>query len=149
APGGRAVRARLPRRPGHCPDLLYAVHPGQSRRRRLVRRHRSSDPICVSDRPPRKSREYALWRRFCRNRGAVAGLLVLCIFAGVALAAPLATTYDPEQTRIEQKLLDPSAVHLLGTDHLGRDILARLAYGARFSLLIGFAAVGVGLTIGV
>jgi len=95
-----------------------------------------------------KSRERAILRRFRRNRGAVAGLLVLCVFAVVAMAAPLATTYDPEQTRIEQKLLDPSPAHVLGTDHLGRDILARLAYGARFSLLIGFAAVGVGLAIG-
>jgi peptide/nickel transport system permease protein len=96
----------------------------------------------------RKSRERAILRRFCRNRGALAGVLVLCLFAVVAMAAPLATTYDPEQTRIEQKLLDPSPAHVLGTDHLGRDILARLAYGARFSLLIGFAAVGVGLAIG-
>jgi peptide/nickel transport system permease protein len=87
--------------------------------------------------------------RFCRNRGAVAGLVVLCLFAVVALAAPLATTYDPEQGHLEQKLLEPSPAHLLGTDHLGRDILARIAYGARFSLLIGFAAVGVGLAIGV
>lgn len=83
------------------------------------------------------------------NRGAVAGLVVVCLFALVALAAPLATTYDPEQTHIELKLLEPSSAHLLGTDHLGRDILARLAYGGRFSLLIGFAAVGVGLIIGV
>jgi peptide/nickel transport system permease protein len=90
-----------------------------------------------------------MWQRFSRNRAAVAGLIVVCLFAVVALAAPLATTYDPEQTRIEQKLLDPSPAHLLGTDHLGRDILARLAYGGRFSLLIGFAAVGVGLIIGV
>jgi ABC-type dipeptide/oligopeptide/nickel transport system permease subunit len=88
-------------------------------------------------------------RRFCRNRGAIAGLVVLAIFAITALAAPLATTYDPEQTRLEDKLLDPSPAHLLGTDHLGRDILARLAYGGRFSLLIGFAAVSVGLVIGV
>jgi peptide/nickel transport system permease protein len=87
--------------------------------------------------------------RFCRNRGAVVGMLVLCLFAAVALAAPLATTYDPEQGHLEQKLLEPSPAHLLGTDHLGRDILARIAYGARFSLLIGFAAVGVGLVIGV
>jgi peptide/nickel transport system permease protein len=89
------------------------------------------------------------WERFSRNRAAVAGLLVVCLFAVVALAAPLATTYDPEQTRIAQKLLQPSPAHLLGTDHLGRDILARLAYGGRFSLLIGFAAVAVGLLIGV
>jgi ABC-type dipeptide/oligopeptide/nickel transport system permease subunit len=89
------------------------------------------------------------WQRFARNRGAVAGVVVLCVLAAIALAAPLATTYDPEQTRLEQKLLEPSSAHLLGTDHLGRDILARLAYGGRFSLLIGFAAVGVGLAIGV
>ena len=94
-------------------------------------------------------RERILVRRFCRNRGALAGVIVLLLFATVALVAPLATTYDPEQTRLEQKLLEPSLAHLLGTDHLGRDILARLAYGARFSLLIGFAAVGVGLAIGV
>ena len=87
--------------------------------------------------------------RFCRNRGAVVGVAVLLAFLTVALVAPLATTYNPEQTRIEDKLLDPTPAHLLGTDHLGRDILARLAYGARFSLLIGFAAVAVGLAIGV
>ncbi|MBV9578510.1 MAG: ABC transporter permease [Chloroflexi bacterium] len=99
-----------------------------------------------SDRPSELRRGL---QRFCRNRGALAGVLVLCLFAVVALAAPLATTYDPEQTQLDQKLLEPSAAHLLGTDHLGRDILARLAYGARYSLLIGFAAVSVGLVIGV
>ncbi len=89
------------------------------------------------------------WARFARNRAAVAGLVILLVFATVALAAPLATTYDPEQTQLDQKLLQPSAAHWLGTDHLGRDILARLAYGGRLSLLIGFASVGVGLVIGV
>jgi ABC-type dipeptide/oligopeptide/nickel transport system permease subunit len=92
---------------------------------------------------------YAMWGRFARNRGALVGLLVLCVFGVIALAAPLATTYNPEQTLLDQKLLQPSAAHWLGTDHLGRDILARLAYGGRLSLLIGFAAVGVGLVIGV
>ena len=90
-----------------------------------------------------------MWERFCRNRGAVAGLLVLALFFSVAMLAPLATTYQPEENHLDQKLLEPTPAHLLGTDHLGRDILARLAYGARFSLLIGFAAVGVGLAIGV
>lgn len=88
-------------------------------------------------------------RRFCRNRGAVAGLVILCVFVCVALFAPIATSYAPEENHLDQKLLEPTSVHLLGTDHLGRDILARLAYGARFSLLIGFVAVGVGLIIGV
>src|ERR1051326_4954066 len=89
------------------------------------------------------------WYRFSRNRGAVAGLLLLCLFAVVAFGAPLATTYDPEQTRLDQKMLEPSPAHLLWPDPLRRSFLARLAYGGRFSLFIGFAAVGVGLAIGV
>src|ERR1700737_4135367 len=90
-----------------------------------------------------------MWRRFRRNRGAVAGLAILTLFFCVALVAPLATTYLPEENHLDQKLLEPTPAHLLGTDNLGRDILARLAFGARFSLLIGFAAVSVGLLIGV
>ena len=103
----------------------------------------------TTDHDPAHRSRSGWWIRFSRNRGAVIGLIVLCLFAVVALAAPLATTYDPEQARLDQKLLEPSAAHLLGTDHLGRDILARLAYGGRFSLFIGFAAVAVGLAIGV
>ena len=90
-----------------------------------------------------------MWRRFCRNRGAVMGLVILAMFLAVALIAPLAMRYAPEENHLDQKLLEPTLAHLLGTDHLGRDILARLAFGARFSLLLGFAAVGVGLIIGV
>ena len=89
-----------------------------------------------------------MWQRFCRNRGAVAGLVVLTVFLRGA-AAPLATSYNPRRTTSRTSCCEPVPAHLLGTDHLGRDILARLAYGARFSLLIGFAAVGLGLAIGV
>jgi ABC-type dipeptide/oligopeptide/nickel transport system permease subunit len=90
-----------------------------------------------------------MWNRFCRNRGAVTGLVILTAFLAVALIAPLVMRYAPDENHLDQKLLEPTLAHLLGTDHLGRDILARLAFGARFSLLIGFAAVGVGLIIGV
>jgi peptide/nickel transport system permease protein len=99
--------------------------------------------------PPSRHSLARMWRRFARNRGAVVGLAVLLAFVLIGLAAPLATTYNPEVTRLEDKLLAPSHAHLLGTDHLGRDILARLAYGARYSLLIGFAAVALGLVVGV
>jgi ABC-type dipeptide/oligopeptide/nickel transport system permease subunit len=95
------------------------------------------------------SRERDMWQRFQRNRGAVFGLSIILLFFCIALIAPMATTYRPEENHLDQKLLEPSAAHVLGTDHLGRDILARLAYGARFSLLIGFAAVSLGLSIGV
>jgi ABC-type dipeptide/oligopeptide/nickel transport system permease subunit len=89
-----------------------------------------------------------MWLRFRRNRGAVAGLVVLLVFCVLALVAPLVLSYNPEENHLEDALRDPSAAHWLGTDHLGRDILARLMYGARFSLVIGFAAVGLGLVIG-
>ena len=74
---------------------------------------------------------------------------VLAAFLLLSAAAPLATSYDPEQTRLDEALREPSAAHLLGTDQQGRDVFARLVYGGRFSLLIGFAAVGLGLAIGV
>ena len=103
----------------------------------------------LSPPPIRRRGQVDLWLRFRRNRAAVAGLAVLCAFLVLALAAPVATSYDPEQTRLEEALREPSVQHLLGTDQQGRDILARLVYGARYSLLIGFAAVGLGLCIGV
>src|SRR4029450_12138437 len=84
-----------------------------------------------------------------RNRAAVLGLCVLAVFFALAFAAPLVIGYNPEENHLDDALADPTATHLLGTDHLGRDILARLVYGARFSLIIGFAAVGLGLAIGV
>ena len=111
-------------------------------------------PASVGGDQPREARARSEPARRCGGASAATaapslGLLVLAVFLGVALLAPFATTYQPEENHLDQKLLEPTPAHLLGTDHLGRDILARLAYGARFSLLIGFAAVGVGLAIGV
>jgi ABC-type dipeptide/oligopeptide/nickel transport system permease subunit len=103
----------------------------------------------LPDRGSSRGHTRLMWARFRRNRGAVGGLVILSLFLAVALLAPIATSYAPEENHLDQKLLEPTTAHLLGTDHLGRDILARLAFGARFSMLIGFAAVGVGLAIGV
>ncbi len=84
------------------------------------------------------------WRRFRRHRAATAGLLF-----GLALAAPALTPQDPEGQDLGQALAPVSRLHPLGTDHLGRDLLARLLYGGRLSLLVGFLAVGLGLAVGV
>lgn len=62
----------------------------------------------------------------------------------VALLAPWLTPYDPIKINLAETLLAPSAAHILGTDDLGRDNLARLVFGARISLAVGFAAVGLG-----
>ncbi len=89
------------------------------------------------------------WRRFRRHRAALLGLAVLAGFALLAAAAPLVTPYDPVVQQLRDALQGPSRAHPLGTDFLGRDILARLLYGARYTLIIGFLAVALGLVVGV
>jgi peptide/nickel transport system permease protein len=92
------------------------------------------------------------WQSVRRNRGAMVGAAIVVIFLFVAVFAPLLAPYDPR----EQNLLlvadgccpGPSWQHPLGIDDLGRDELSRVIYGTRFSLLIGVAAVTVGLTLG-
>lgn len=88
------------------------------------------------------------WVRLWRNRLAISGLaLVLGLFA-VALLARWLAPYDPDFIDLKQVLMPPSPAHLLGTDTLGRDVLSRIIFGARVSLLVGFVAVGIATLIG-
>ncbi len=108
-------------------------------------------PAPVEIRRPRVRRGagYGFWSRYRRNRAAVFGLGLIVLFFLLATAAPIVTPYNPEKDNLIQALQSPSLAHPLGTDHLGRDIFARLLFGARNSLYIGFAAVGLGLLAGV
>lgn len=83
-----------------------------------------------------------------KNRLATAGGLLLIVLALVAVCAPWVSPHDPLQVSLPEALQGPSAVHLLGTDQLGRDVLSRLIYGARISLVIGFIAVGISVVVG-
>lgn len=71
----------------------------------------------------------------------IAGIGILSVLIGLAICAPLLTSYDPIKQDAAQALLPPSAQHLLGTDQLGRDVWARLLYGGRIDLSVGFLAV--------
>jgi peptide/nickel transport system permease protein len=83
-----------------------------------------------------------------------AGLGFLVVLAVMAAAAPWIAPYDPVRQSLRARLEAPQltaangAPHVLGTDHLGRDVLSRLMFGARVSLIVGFAAVGVGGLVG-
>lgn len=88
-------------------------------------------------------------RALVRNRAALAGLVIITALGLVAVFAPLFSSYDPAQQNLAVALQRPSWAHPLGTDNLGRDILARIMYGGRISLLIGFLAVGMAIAIGV
>jgi peptide/nickel transport system permease protein len=76
-----------------------------------------------------------------RQPALMAGLIITLIVVGLALAAPLITSYNPIAQNLNDSLRGPSAHHLLGTDQLGRDTWTRLLYGARVDLRIGFIAV--------
>ena len=84
-------------------------------------------------------------RRWLRRYGlAAAGAVVIGIWLLAALFAPLLTPYDPNSVDVARRLLPPSAAHWLGTDALGRDVLTRVIFGARVSLLVGFTVVITG-----
>jgi len=91
----------------------------------------------------------AAWVRLVRRRTALVGLAVLAVLVAGALAAPFTAPYDPNGVDFALVLQPPTWAHPLGTDQLGRDILTRLVFGGRVSLLIGFLAVVLAVAIGV
>ncbi len=78
----------------------------------------------------------------------MSGGLIVGLFVAVALLAPVLAPYDPLRGRLVDRLQPPGASHWLGTDELGRDVLSRVLYGARISLQIQIAAVGLALVLG-
>ena len=81
-----------------------------------------------------------IWRRFKRNRVAVVALCLLLFLVCVAVFGPFLTKYEMDGQVAKERLLGPSAAHVMGTDQLGRDVFTRIVYGTRVSLLAGFAA---------
>ena len=99
---------------------------------------------------PRKTAMRRFLHGFRRTRMALPALIVIALLVFCAIFANAIAPYDPvtDQTyAVANK--GPSAMHLLGADYLGRDILSRVIFGARVSLLVGFVAVGIGLLVGV
>jgi len=108
----------------------------------------------------RGKRWTAKWRSFLQREGSrtfLAGLLLFCVMAGAALAAPLITDQDPSRNNITARLRPPfwdtanrgSTEFPLGTDGLGRDMLARILYGLRVSLLLALAGLCLSMALGV
>lgn len=89
-----------------------------------------------------------VWQRFRRNRMALAGAAIV-LFMFIMAAAAGFTQMDPAAIDVSKSLLPPSWKHPLGTDDLGREVLVRMLYGARISLLVGFVAVGISTLIGI
>lgn len=89
------------------------------------------------------------WARLLKNKMAMAGLIFIIFLVVVALFTPWLAPYGYQEQNLELGVSPPSGEHWLGTDIYGRDLLTRLMYGSRISLLVGFVATAVALIIGV
>lgn len=89
-----------------------------------------------------------LWPRLKCNKLAMMGISVVATLLLFALFAPLISPYSPTEIHPFQVLSPPTWSHWCGTDELGRDVLSRMLYGARISLMVGFVAIGIAVIIG-
>ncbi len=97
----------------------------------------------------KRSQVYSVWLRFKRNKMAVAGLILLSILFTVALCAPLIVDYELViKQNLKIRFISPGKDYWFGTDALGRDMFARIIWGARYSLSLGIGAVLISMTIG-
>lgn len=87
-------------------------------------------------------------KRFRRHRAAQVGAVLLIVLIAAGLLAPVIAPYNPNVPNLMGRLAPPSWTHWFGTDHLGRDLLSRIIYGARISVLIGVISVGIALVGG-
>lgn len=108
-------------------------------------------PSAVGVAPKRggESLTRVMLRRLWRNRLAVTGFGLLLVVLGAALFAGVLSRYDPLTMIVTDRMKPPSLAHLMGTDNFGRDIFARVLYGARLSLEVGFAVMVFTVTAGV
>jgi peptide/nickel transport system permease protein len=92
---------------------------------------------------------HLFWKRFQKNKLALLGAFIVILLFFTALLAPWLSPYDPGLIDIRRVLQAPTPEHLFGTDPLGRDVLSRMIWGSRISLMVGFVAVGISSLIGI
>ena len=107
-----------------------------------------SQQLLESEIQPDEGILHSVLTMFRTNKAAMLGLILIALIVLMAFAAPLIARYDPEQISLADMRQPPSAAHWFGTDDMGRDVFARVAYGSRLSLLIGFVPSVLSLLLG-
>lgn len=121
----------------------------------MLRPEEYFDPLPQEDRDAQfvamKSKSFArnVWESFSRNRLALVGLILLAVLVCAAIFGPMLSPYPYDGMDAMSRNQSSSAAHWFGTDQMGRDILTRVLYGTRVSLLVGFASTALNLLIGV
>lgn len=91
----------------------------------------------------------SIFKKALSNPLALAGFIIIVLVFILSMLAPWIAPYDPNEINVKAILLEPSIRHWMGTDGLGRDVLSRMLYGGRISLLVGLVAVGISTAIGI
>ena len=102
-----------------------------------------------TERQKKQSQAREIWKRFCKNKAAVLGLIILVVLVFTAIFADIIAPEGRDAQDLERTFVRPSPKYILGTDNLGRDMLSRIIYGTRTSLQVGFIAVTVSMSLGV
>ena len=97
----------------------------------------------------KKSQWKDIWKRFRKNKTAMAGLIVIVIFIFTAVFADYVAPEGYDDQDYDRTFLMPNSQNWMGTDNFGRDIFSRIVYGARTSMQIGFTVVGISMVVGV
>jgi peptide/nickel transport system permease protein len=105
--------------------------------------------LAINVLPREQSPGRRAFKRLAKRRAAVVGLFFVLFFIAMAIFAPWLAPYDPLQTSWSAIRKAPSAAHWFGTDEIGRDVLSRVIYGARASLMAGVVSVSIALSLGV
>ncbi len=106
-------------------------------------------PLSATQAPADESPARRAWRRLVRRKSAVLGLVIVVALILIAILAPLVAPFDPTQQAYAFVRKPPSWRNWLGTDESGRDVLSRVIFGARASLMAGVVSVGIALGLGV
>lgn len=111
----------------------------------------NQNAVSVSKKYAKRSQLAEIWRNLKKNKGAVIGLVLIVLLILLAICAPLIYNYEKDivAQNIRERLQGPSWQHPFGTDEYGRDIMARVIWGTRYSLPIGFIATIVAILLGV
>lgn len=121
----------------------------------MLRPEEYFDPLPQEDRDAQfiaiQSKSFArnVWESFSRNRLALVGLILLALLVCAAIFGPMLSPYPYDGMDAMSRNQSSSAAHWFGTDQMGRDVFTRVLYGARVSLLVGFASTALNLVIGV
>jgi len=103
----------------------------------------------VVEKKIKRKRWKVFLKKISKNKSAVFGAAIILVYFILAIVGPMIAPYDPNKPMMANKLLTPNAEHWLGTDDKGRDILTRLLYGARISLMVGLVSTILGAAIGI